>query len=64
MLGAEPPQPLADTMHGAWVAFAKSGDPGWSRYEIGRRKTMRFGGEAGVVQDPRAMERGVWEGRR
>ncbi len=28
--GAAPPQPLADAVHGALVAFASSGDPGWS----------------------------------
>lgn len=64
MLGAEPPRTLADSMHGAWVAFARSGDPGWAPYDLARRRAMRFGGAAGVVEDPRAMERGVWEGRR
>lgn len=29
MLGSHPPQALADTVHGAWVAFAETGDPGW-----------------------------------
>ena len=27
------PQSLADAMHGAWVAFAATGDPGWPRYD-------------------------------
>ena len=29
LLGEDPPQELADTMHAAWVSFATSGDPGW-----------------------------------
>lgn len=30
--GAHPPQPIADLMHGAWVRFIASGDPGWPSY--------------------------------
>ncbi|MGH3434566.1 MAG: carboxylesterase family protein, partial [Thermocrispum sp.] len=29
LTGPQPPTPLADELHGAWVAFATSGDPGW-----------------------------------
>jgi carboxylesterase type B len=32
LLGNDPPQQLARTMHFAWVSFATSGDPGWSAY--------------------------------
>jgi carboxylesterase type B len=63
MLGpllAGAPQGLADTMHGAWVRFAATGDPGWPRYEPGRRATMRFDTESRVVDDPRAFERRLW----
>ena len=42
LLGPEPPQELARTMHAAWVAFATSGDPGWPAYDLSRRATMRF----------------------
>jgi para-nitrobenzyl esterase len=59
MLGPEPPQPLADAMHRAWVAFATTGDPGWPRYEPERRSTMRFDSVSGVVDDPRPFERMV-----
>jgi len=27
------PAGLAETMHGAWIAFARDGDPGWTSYE-------------------------------
>ena len=60
MLGGAP-QALADAMHGAWVAFAATGDPGWARYDPDRRATMRFDAVSRVVEDPRAFERKLWE---
>jgi carboxylesterase type B len=60
--GTNPPQQLADTMHAAWVAFATSGDPGWPRYELMRRATMRFDSTCEVVDDPRSAVRALWEG--
>jgi para-nitrobenzyl esterase len=62
MLGGDPPQELADAMHGAWVKFAATGDPGWPRYEPERRATMRFDTVSRLVDDPRSFERRVWEG--
>ena len=64
LLGADPPQQLADTMHAAWVSFATTGDPGWPRYDLGRRATMRFDVPSAVVDDPRSWERALWEGVR
>lgn len=64
LLGEHPPQELADTMHAAWVSFARSGDPGWPAYDLTRRLTMRFDTTSQVVEDPRAWERGLWEGLR
>ncbi|HET7533619.1 MAG TPA: carboxylesterase/lipase family protein [Nocardioidaceae bacterium] len=64
LLGEDPPQALADTMHAAWVSFAARGDPGWPRYDLGRRATMRFDTTSQVVDDPRAWERALWEGVR
>jgi len=61
VLGSSPPQELADAMHAAWVAFAKTGDCGWPKYNPGRRATMRFGLTPAVVNDPRSAERGLWE---
>jgi para-nitrobenzyl esterase len=51
---------LAEEMHGAWIAFASSGDPGWDRYEEGRRATRVFGPDSGVVDDPRGATRRLW----
>ena len=64
LLGASPPQSLADTMHRAWVAFAATGNPGWPKYELGRRATMHFDITSTVVDDPLAKERALWEGFR
>ncbi len=64
LLGSDPPQELADAMHGAWVAFAATGDPGWPRYDLDRRATMRFDTVSQVVDDPRSFERTVWAGPR
>jgi para-nitrobenzyl esterase len=64
LLGPAPPQQLADSMHAAWVSFAAHGDPGWPRYDTGRRTTMRFNVTSQVVDDPRAWERGLWDGVR
>lgn len=64
LLGTDPPQQLADTMHAAWVAFAASGDPCWPKYDLSRRATMRFDTRSEVVDDPRSAERTLWEGRR
>ena len=64
LLGDNAPQGLADTMHAAWVSFATSGDPGWPRYDLSRRATMRFDTTSEVVDDPRSWERDLWEGVR
>jgi para-nitrobenzyl esterase len=64
LLGSDPPQPLADAMHAAWVAFATNGDCGWPKYDLSRRATMRFDTTSEVVGDPRSAERALWEGLR
>jgi para-nitrobenzyl esterase len=70
LIGAAPPQPIADAMHAAWVAFARDGVPqaptlpAWPRYELTQRATMRFDSKPVVVQDPGAVERALWEGIR
>ena len=64
LLGPDPPQQLADTMHAAWVSFATTGHCGWPPYDLMRRATMRFNTTAHVVDDPRAAERALWQGLR
>jgi carboxylesterase type B len=64
LLGSDPPQDLARTMHAAWVAFATTGDPDWPAYDGVRRATMRFDLASRLVEDPRTWERAFWEGLR
>jgi carboxylesterase type B len=59
--GPAPPHSLADTMHGAWVRFAKTGTCGWPTYDLNRRPTMRFDVRSEVVDDPRPAARLLWE---
>ncbi|NDL60395.1 carboxylesterase/lipase family protein [Phytoactinopolyspora mesophila] len=63
LTGAEPPQPLADTMHEAWVSFAATGDPGWPSYRPARRTVIRFADVSGLVDDPHPI-RPLWDGLR
>jgi carboxylesterase type B len=62
--GAAPPQHLADLMHAAWVGFATKGNPGWPKYELTQRTTMRFDSDSQAVYDPWAWRRSLWDGVR
>jgi para-nitrobenzyl esterase len=64
LAGPSAPQELADAMHAAWVAFARTGDPGWPAYDAATRPVQVFGGLSGVVPDPRPEQRGLWDGVR
>jgi para-nitrobenzyl esterase len=60
-IGSEPPADLAAEMHGAWIRFAATGDPGWQPVDAGY-PVMVFGhrGGSAVAFDPRADERLSW----
>ena len=66
--GPEAPQPIADAMHGAWVAFVTTGNPGheglpaWPRYTPSQRPTLLFDVAPEVVEQPNADELSLWEG--
>jgi para-nitrobenzyl esterase len=62
MLTGEGPerQALADTMHAAWIAFARTGDPGWPPYDLDRRATQRFDTTVETVDDPQRDQRELW----
>ena len=57
---------MADRLAGAWVAFAKTGDPNnsvlphWAPYEPGARSTMIFDTHTRVENDPRRAFRELW----
>ena len=54
---------LASTMHAAWIAFARAGDPShpglpaWPAYEPARRATMRFDQHCELLDDPAGADR-------
>ena len=60
-------QRTADQMSAAFIAFARTGDPGsvagtkWLRYEPERRATMVFDAASALVDDPRGGERRLFE---
>ncbi len=51
---------LADAMHAAWIAFARTGDPGWPPYDLERRATQRFDTTLEVLDDPERGQRELW----
>ncbi|MGZ6014716.1 MAG: carboxylesterase/lipase family protein [Phenylobacterium sp.] len=55
------PQVVADQMSAAWLAFARTGDPGWPAYDAGTRATMLFDLQSRVVNDPLPGVRRVLE---
>jgi para-nitrobenzyl esterase len=50
-------QRMSDTVMGAFVRFAHTGNPGWPSYDLKSRKTMIFDRESRVESDPRKWER-------
>jgi para-nitrobenzyl esterase len=58
---------LAEKVSGAWLAFARSGNPNhqglpeWPTYDKEKRATMVFGTECKVENDPRGEERQAWD---
>ncbi|MFE7426569.1 carboxylesterase/lipase family protein [Streptomyces sp. NPDC057545] len=60
LTGPGAPQPLADAMHRAWVAFATTGQPGWSGWNADRPVMVFDHPDAGPVLAPRHEELGAW----
>jgi carboxylesterase type B len=63
LLGPNPPQVLADLMHRSWVGFAKTGDPGWPKFDPVHRATMRFDTQPTMVEDPLGPAIARWRRR-
>ena len=59
---------IRDQVLGAWVAFARSGDPNhaklpeWTTYELRDRAMMRFDDPSRLELDPIADIRAMWDG--
>lgn len=60
LTGGAAPASLAGEMHGAWVAFATHGDPGWERWTADR-PVRTFDVQTRTVLAPREDERASWE---
>ena len=66
----ETPWALAETMHAAWTAFVREGDPScaalpaWPGYEPSQRSVMEFGEPTRLLGDPGAAERELFAGVR
>ncbi|MET9255034.1 carboxylesterase family protein [Streptomyces sp. NPDC003717] len=61
LAGDDAPQSLADAMHGAWVAFAAGGSPGWEAWDAGTHPVRVFdGGPERVQYGPRDSELALW----
>ena len=58
---------LSEHMQGAWLAFARTGNPSrpgleeWPTWEPRKRSTMIFGRRTGSVDGPRNAELSLWE---
>lgn len=48
---------MSDRLMDAFVAFARTGNPGWAPYDMAMRKTMIFDEDSRVERDPRKWER-------
>jgi para-nitrobenzyl esterase len=64
LIGANPPQEVADTTHRIWVDFIKEGNPGWAAYEPTSRTIGLIDRTLTTADDPSGRERELWEGRR
>ncbi|MFF7638234.1 carboxylesterase/lipase family protein [Kitasatospora sp. NPDC008050] len=61
LAGPNLPQPLADTMHRAWVDFATHGDPGWPPFDPATRLVKVFdGADNRIATDPHGVTRRLW----
>jgi para-nitrobenzyl esterase len=62
MTGPAAPQQVADQMHAAWIAFARTGDPGWPPLGDSLLTRVFDADGGGVRADPRGDERTIWAG--
>ncbi|WP_217142106.1 carboxylesterase/lipase family protein [Streptomyces sp. AC627_RSS907] len=61
LAGEGAPRELADAMHGAWVRFARSGDPGWDAWDATHPVRVFGAGEPTVTYGPRDAELDLWQ---
>ncbi|WP_169813218.1 carboxylesterase/lipase family protein [Nocardia jejuensis] len=62
-LGDSAPAELGHAIRQSWIRFAKTGDPGWPRYDAEQRSIMVFDESSRVESDPREHHRRAWDAR-
>jgi para-nitrobenzyl esterase len=60
LAGEGAPQELCDDMHGAWVRFVTTGDPGWEAWDATRPVRVFGEGAPHTAYGPRDAEIGLW----
>jgi para-nitrobenzyl esterase len=55
---------LGNLMRAEWTEFARTGDPGWSPYSIGRRLTRIYDDQPAVTPYPGHASMHLWDQRR
>ncbi|MFI5975297.1 carboxylesterase/lipase family protein [Streptomyces sp. NPDC051452] len=60
LAGEGAPQELGDAMHGAWVRFATTGDPGWQAWDATHPVRIFGDGEPHTAFGPRDAELALW----
>jgi len=68
LTGDDPPRELAALVHGAWVAFARSGSPehtdlpAWPQWDCEHHNVMNLDRKPELLTDARAYELALWDG--
>ncbi|MGW3145314.1 MULTISPECIES: carboxylesterase/lipase family protein [Streptomyces] len=60
LAGEGAPKELCDAMHGAWVRFADTGDPGWRPWDSEHPVQIFGDGEPHIAFGPRDAELALW----
>ncbi|MFJ5838224.1 carboxylesterase/lipase family protein [Streptomyces shenzhenensis] len=60
LAGEGGPRELCDVMHGAWVRFAATGDPGWQSWDGSRPVRILGDGAPYTAHGPRDRELALW----
>ncbi|MEU5625431.1 carboxylesterase/lipase family protein [Streptomyces tendae] len=61
LAGEGAPQDLADAMHGAWVRFVESGDPGWASWDATHPVRLFGDGDPHTAHGPLDAEYDLWK---